>query len=360
MKKYVFIVVFGVISSSLLYFYNFKRRILPKEIEKSLVYLVEDVKEICLHERFIQPFNPAVIQCEDHYVVVFRSTTAGWWSYVKRYLFKIHDEKNYWVRLDFNGKQISPVQELVVPCDEIGMKWSPEDFRFIEVRKEIYAVFNDQLARIGSKSPHKRSMYAAKFVFVGDRLEVQNRICLNFPGAVEFYKGRDIESFVEKNWTPFVFENAIHLLYTIDPLLVLRPNLETGECLEVFRENFHVSDLGFPRGGTPAIDVGDRFVSFYHVLYKGGERRLFGYLKGQCYYMSAFAFSKEAPFRIVGKIDAPLGAKNMYQKKKIVFPSSLIQQGEELYLFWGVDDRKMFMGRVPLDRLIGSFEGSLI
>lgn len=360
MKKYFLIAVFGVVCFSLLYVYNFKRRILPREIEKNLVYLVEDVKEIRLRERFIRPFNPAVIRCEDHYVVVFRSTTAGLWSYLKRYLFKIHDEKNYWVRLDFDCNQISAVRELVVPCDEAGMKWSPEDFRFVDVEGQIYGVFNDQMGRVGSKSPHRRSMYMAKFVFVEDRLEVRDRICLNFAGAVEFYKGVDIESFVEKNWTPFVFENEIHLLYTIDPLLVLKPNLKTGECLEVFRENFQVSHLGFPRGGTPAIDMGDRFLSFYHVLYRGPERRLFGYLKGQCYYMSAFAFSKEAPFRIVGKIDAPIGAKNMYQKKKIVFPSALIEQGDEFYLFWGVDDRLMFVGKVQMDRLIESFEGGVI
>lgn len=324
------------------------------------MYLVEDAKEIRLREKFIQPFNPAVIRCRDHYVVVFRSTTFGLWSYVKRYLFKIHDEKNYWVRLDFDCNQVSPVCELVVPCDEDGMKWSPEDFRFIDVGGEIYGLFNDQIRRRGCKSPHKRSMYMAKFVFVNDQLEIQDRISLHFPGAVEFYKGADIESFVEKNWTPFVIAGEIHLLYTIDPFLVLKPNLKTGECLEVFRENLHVSHLGFPRGGTPAIDMGDRFLSFYHVLHKGPERGLFGYLKGQCYYMSAFAFSKAPPFRIVGKVDAPLGTKNMYQKKKIVFPSSLIQQGNELYLFWGVDDQKMFVGKVPIDRLTESFERRVI
>lgn len=353
LKRIFLSAVFAACFFSIFYVFNFKRRILPVRVKENLVEIVEDIREIRLQERFLQPFNPTVIPVDDGYLMIFRSTTDSFWGFVKRYIFKVHNEKNFWVLWDANFKQVGGVQELLIPSDK-GEKWHPEDFRLVCIGGEIYGVFNDQLGSMGSKSPGRRSMYLARFAFTNNQLEMKHRIPLHFPGAVEFYNGPNIESFVEKNWTPFVFENELYLLYTIDPFLVLKPNLETGECVELSRKNFDVACFAFPRGGTPGIVVDDCFVSFYHAFYKEKETR-WG-LKQQCYYMGAFAFSKEVPFDVIGKIDAPIGNPDMYFKRKIVFPSSLIYRDGKLRLFWGADDKKMFMGTVRCDAMMGMFK----
>jgi tetratricopeptide (TPR) repeat protein len=92
--------------------------------------------------------------------------------------------------------------------------------------------------------------------FIGTCLEVTannvNRMVLgkyneNIERLVVLHNYND--SLCQKNWSPFVYNNKILLLYSLQPIVILEPNIETGECKEFFKKN-HIMDLSNIRGGS--------------------------------------------------------------------------------------------------------------
>lgn len=71
----------------------------------------------------------------------------------------------------------------------------------------------------------------------------------------------------EKNWSPFVHNGKIHLVYTINPLVVLQFDPTQNKTELIYESNFdqsfweHGSFLG---GGTPLLKYGNGYSGFFH------------------------------------------------------------------------------------------------
>ena len=78
----------------------------------------------------------------------------------------------------------------------------------------------------------------------------------------------------EKNWMPFVHEGALHLVYQMTPLIVLRCDHVTGACVCVMptggcRGAVAVSKGVTARGGTPLTRVAEHlFLGLLHSTYR--------------------------------------------------------------------------------------------
>lgn len=69
----------------------------------------------------------------------------------------------------------------------------------------------------------------------------------------------------EKNWTPFVHENRLFLIYSHDPLVILEPNLATGICREIHRATPELN-LARYRGSSAVVPYGDRHLFTVHEV----------------------------------------------------------------------------------------------
>lgn len=75
----------------------------------------------------------------------------------------------------------------------------------------------------------------------------------------------------QKNWSPFVHNDKFLLLYSFSPLVILEPNLETGEC-SVYKsqpQTFFYDEL---KGGSQGFHIGN-FIYFitHEVVYESGR-----------------------------------------------------------------------------------------
>lgn len=162
-------------------------------------------------------------------------------------------------------------------------------------------------------------------------------------GAAGFTDGKN-----EKNWIWFFLDGKLHLLYTSDPWKVIEFGANWDE------QKNHVTDgvrwkYGQVRGGTPPIQVGDQFITFFHssLPWRGRYRR---------YYMGAIAFESKPPFRPTLWTQEPLlvGSQNdPWQQRKplVVFPCGAIFEDDFWTISLGVNDLKSAWLKLPHEDL---------
>lgn len=165
---------------------------------------------------------------------------------------------------------------------------------------------------------------------------------------------------VEKNWTPFVYKNKlgeedIYFVYKFFPHRILKLTDELTGALEVAYEADDKAaalarwekNWGLIRGGTPAIKIGDEYLSFFHSSFRSN---------GILYYIfGAITFESEPPFRVKRISSAPIFFKGIYdipvtkrvwfyprKNMRVIFPSGVVQGREEgrecLYVVCGEND----------------------
>lgn len=76
---------------------------------------------------------------------------------------------------------------------------------------------------------------------------------------------------IEKNWLPFVVDNELYVVYSYSPLIIYKPNLETGECIPVINKN-HNLDMTRFRGSASPISFDDGYLLMIHeVVWQNGR-----------------------------------------------------------------------------------------
>jgi predicted GH43/DUF377 family glycosyl hydrolase len=158
---------------------------------------------------------------------------------------------------------------------------------------------------------------------------------------------------VEKNWTPFVYQGELHLIYQTNPPTVYRLDLATLDDDGPWAVAHFVSQsdvradfsFGSMRGGTPAIFAPelDQYISFFH----GARNFDFGIGRQRYYMMGAYTFDKEPPFTIRSLTqdpiaipepnDAPLGSS------RIVYPEGLVDDGDNYVVSYGRNDNSIYL-----------------
>ena len=78
----------------------------------------------------------------------------------------------------------------------------------------------------------------------------------------------------EKNWMPFTYQGQLHLIYQMTPLIIIRCELPSGDCVCVVPAGGCAGTKGssqkiYSRGGTPLTQVGDHlFFGLLHSTYR--------------------------------------------------------------------------------------------
>jgi hypothetical protein len=69
----------------------------------------------------------------------------------------------------------------------------------------------------------------------------------------------------EKNWLPFLKEGEIHFVYSSDPFLIYKPNLETGTC-ETVLEYIPTHDFSRFRGSAAPVPLDGGYLMLVHEV----------------------------------------------------------------------------------------------
>ena len=184
----------------------------------------------------------------------------------------------------------------------------------------------------------------------------------------------------EKNWSPFLYNNTVYFIKSINPLIIVGThglgsllinitNFTTmNDADEKIGSTYVVSaslylpaiDFGHGslRGGTPAQLINDSFyLSFFHT-----QTRLIG-SAFSTYFMGCYTFSATPPFTMRKISRFPIVDERFYtgpwntrfKNRKIdyvVFPMNFIIEGDMVYLSLGYQDMQGWVITLNLQKLL--------
>eukprot|EP01041_Mallomonas_annulata_P002204 gene2204-4289_t len=174
----------------------------------------------------------------------------------------------------------------------------------------------------------------------------------------------------QKNWTPFIYGNISYFIHSVQPHQILRAVPPTGPTssstttslspltspLLNHVHNGKYKDLigklvastmvetffwtfGEPRGSTPALLIGNHYLTFFH------SRRLGGRSGRSTYFIGAYTFSPRPPFQILAMTADPIVARDFYRGRMkavafdfIIFPTSFSFDDHRIVLHYGRQD----------------------
>ncbi len=294
-------------------------------------------------------YNPSLIPYSDGYLLSFRSRGKLPEDALAK-KFRKHSSFIGVVKLNKNFEPLKKsVQILDIQSYASEISCTAEDARLLKVGERIFMFFND--IHLLHKAKGCFSPYFAELI------EKEGRFVLKNPAKLLSY---DKAIQAEKNWSPFVANNRLYLIYADNPRVILEADLDTGICQEITRKerDWHWN-WGEVRGGTPAQLVDGQFLTFFHSSFYFNFNRKGKVKRGLNYVMGAYTFDQKPPFTIRMMTLAPLGELNDYLKenrRKVVFPCGLVIQEDLIHVVWGKNDCLIMLTTFDKQKLVSSME----
>lgn len=289
------------------------------------------------------------------YPLVFNPSIVKW---KKSFLmsFRVNDEKLFSAKaigiivLDENFNVQSKPYILKMPRVKNNAffvhkksKIREQDPRLITINDRIYMVYNNfQVGR----------MVVAELHFDGANFGLDNPICLmHFEGASS--------DRIEKNWVPFEYDKKLLLTYSISPHKIFSIGSEIDGCTTYACTQSNIQwPWGEIRGGTPALLVDGKYLSFFHSSkwYRDGDS------KKRFYFIGAYRFDAQPPFAITHVSSQPIMGKDFYKGKeyklwddlRVVFPMGFVCDGDYIWLSYGKQDNECWIVKIDKNKLIKS------
>jgi predicted GH43/DUF377 family glycosyl hydrolase len=262
-------------------------------------------------------------------------------------------------------------------CVELDQKFEPiSQFKLIDTGN-----YNSEDPRLFSTDEGTYVSYTHLITFTPQVCNIAvSKIDLEKQGTLASYDLNYNKGSREKNWTPFVHRNQkgkddVYIIYKYLPHRILKlaqpfngnvsfayENYQGGATLEKWEKKW-----GLIRGGTPAIKVGDEYISFFHSSFISG--------KILYYIFGAITFEGNPPFRITKISKAPIFFKDMYStpvtedvwiyprnRVKVIFPSGVVRGKEAgrdvLYVVCGENDVAINCVVIDKETLLDSLENA--
>lgn len=275
-------------------------------------------------------FNPSLVRWKGCYLLSFRHLP--------------HPSK-LWISqigLLFLDENLEPVGEPQILDFRQGNSKVPcqaEDVRLLVVGDKLFLFYNDNMEKINPTHLERRDMHMAEVEYDKGKFHVVHKQLLYHPKEYKQKKW-------QKNWSPFLWNEKIHLSYSINPHEVLELG-EEGECPRVGLSAI-VTDWkwGAWRGGTPAELVDGQYLAFFHsscLMRSEATPRL----ERWHYFMGAYTFAAEPPFHLTSYTPYPLIGEGFYirspQEKRVIFPGGFVVHEDKIYIAYGKDDHEMWI-----------------
>lgn len=223
-----------------------------------------------------------------------------------------------------------------------------EDPRVIQFKGKWFLIYNDRI---------KGASYSDRGIYFAELSESLEEIIKIYP---PFFKYNEIE----KNWTPFISHDGyLKISYRVFPHIVFQFDLnECGDLCLINSSNQYSPVLNWQkkygelRGGTPAITIDDKLISFFH----SSKRVSSG--KWQ-YFFGAIAYSGDSPHDVVAISPQPIQFNHIYESpispfadrnKKVIFPCGVVDLGDEILVSFGENDSATLVVKFSKAELLDS------
>ncbi len=302
-------------------------------------------------------FNPSIIRWKQGFLMSFRSGNYTYDSYLLS--FRTRDPASgstngiCLILLDTDFKPISAPQELEIPHDNPAFAHRQQDPRLISIKNHTYIVYSNMIE--GAHVPEIRRMFIAELHYDGVQFFTGRADCItHFEGQTE--------SRWQKNWVPFEYQGHLMLSYSINPHKVFYPYSGTGACKLISISEGKISwEWGVLRGGTQAFIEGSEYLAFFHSSKEMKSAHSKG-KKLQHYFMGAYTFESEPPFKVTKISPKPIVGKNFYHGElhatwkplHVVFPCGYVSDKNYFYIAYGRQDHEIWIATLDKTALMQS------
>ena len=296
-------------------------------------------------------FNPSIVRWNGSLLMSFREIVEPAFP-PSRMLHSAGESIIGLVRLD---EQFQPSGEAqILSLSGPGPFSNAEDGRLLTVGESLYLIYSNNINKIITE--HGFRMHIAQLDHNGDRFFIkEDKRITRFENEKP---GRR-----EKNWIPFDYNGNLLMIYSISPHHILYPVPGDNECQTIgFSDKRLEWGLGELRGGTPALSIGDRYLSIFHscvdMISEESEGKQVLH-----YFMGAYTFSKEPPFEITAISARPIIAQGFYSGQtytpywkpvRVVFPCGLLAEGPYLWVAYGRQDHEIWIAQIDKEGLLDS------
>lgn len=313
-----------------------------KDLEEEEQEFVLEVKQIKIPD-FPHAFNPSIVRWKDSLLLSFRiyNQQTGFPNQIGL------------VRLDENFDLIGSPQILEMKIDDPLSLYKRQDPRLIVLGDRLFMAYNNQLRTIVDREIRR--------MLITEVFEEGGRFYSETPIHLAHFEGENSIR-TQKNWVPFEYQNEILFSYSLSPHKVMRPIPYTDEC-ETFctSETPPCWDYGVLRGGTPALKVGDEYLSFFHSSINLPSKHSNGKVMIH-YFMGAYTFSKDPPFSIEKISPRPIVGKNFYEgithrtwkPLRVVFPGGFVFDDQFIWVVYGRQDHEVWVVKLDRNKLMNS------
>jgi len=231
---------------------------------------------------------------------------------------------NFLCTLDSNW---NIVEHTLLVNDEnfFKFKWTVkgiEDIRIIEYNNDIYFVGNTREATI-QRMPR----------MVLGKIKNNNVESITLLNSYEDTK-------CQKNWSPFVYNNKLLMLYSFDPLIILEPDLNTGTCT-VFKSQQQTKNYSRFSGGSQGFYINDYLYFITHeIVHENGR-----------YYFHRF-IKMNKDLEIVA-VSVPFYFENW--GIEYVAGATFDSQKNDILISWGNKDKSAYITSLPYENLANLF-----
>lgn len=240
---------------------------------------------------------------------------------------------------------------------DFGSKISrAQDARLINIKDTLHIIYGDNQDECVSEGGFR--IWTAKLEFDGNRFYLFDQQSLNY------FDGEN-PTRREKNWVPFEYRGNLLLSYSLTPHLVFQPFDRTNCCKTVALTQSSIRwRWGDLRGGTPAVKVGDEYLSFFHssTIFPSSHSNGKNVLH---YFIGAYTFSENPPFAITKISSKPIIAKGFYSGKSYdyywkpicaIFPCGILVDEEFIWISYGRQDHELWVAKMDREKLLRSLK----
>jgi len=308
---------------------------------KNLLFYTENLKNVRFqaikidlplvqkgYEERYHPMNPSIFKTEDGYELICRAVN---YTQTGAKIFNTIDEhgiyrtKNFLVHYDrgFNMHSQHEIYENLERERRYCIVEGLEDCRIVKFDNSLW--FTCTTADTNPTGQRQISLCKLDNEKVGKIVEVEKLVPL---------LGRDLNR-CEKNWLPFVKDGSLHIVYSSDPFVIFKPDIETGECKTVLEYKPPLDFTSFRGSGGP-IEFDDGYLMLVHEVALLPEYE-------RCYLHRFLYLDKNF---IAEQISKPF----TFQHQGVEFCASMTidHSGKELIMPIGIEDREAYLCFIDL------------
>ena len=213
-----------------------------------------------------------------------------------------------------------------------------EDYKVVLMKndKPVYVISRAEDGRLIKCQQRLICIYTAPHWGIGELSSVVHMF--DFSNNKKWRLKYDKITRLEKNWSPFVYNDELYLSYKLSPHTVLKCDINTGICTEMY-----VSKSKLPsnaRGSSQIIPWKNKYIGIAHTTITTGmmERTYVHYI---------FIMNENPPFEIVNS-SIPFTFPKYFNdwRDKIQFCCGLFIKDKYFYMSYGVADCVSFLLKV--------------